>query len=345
MRCPTLSELPPPPSGKTGWPWTEEGSQLPDVMPDGSEWPRISIVTPSYNQGQFIEETIRSILLQGYPNIEYIIIDGGSTDNTLEIIKKYQQYIAYWVSEPDNGQSYALNKGFRKATGQFIGWQNSDDFYDNAAFVKTVEASLVYPNVDIIYGTTHNIDETGGFIRKYPVSAFDIHEMIPYLNMCNQSMFFRRKIFDKDNFIDEEFRHAMDLEFLVRLALKNHKFYFCPDILGYYRVHKYAKGSTQNNIALKECLTIYSWIAEDRNVVSSVKDKAILSIYGLCLDSFRQLELDTFHKGIKVLTSLSGLRHVDTKLAIKYLLSLLESNKLGKLIQLKDSLKLNLQPK
>ena len=93
-------------------------------MPDGSDWPRISIVTPSYNQGQYIEETIRSILLQGYPNLEYIIIDAGSTDQTVEIIKKYEMFLSYWVSESDNGQAHAINKGLSLCTGEIFNWIN-----------------------------------------------------------------------------------------------------------------------------------------------------------------------------------------------------------------------------
>jgi len=107
----------PSPPGKTGWPWTEETSRLPEKMSDGRPWPRISIVTPSYNQGQFIEETIRSVLLQGYPNLEYIVIDGGSSDGSVEILQEYEQWLAYWVSERDRGQADALNKGFRRASG------------------------------------------------------------------------------------------------------------------------------------------------------------------------------------------------------------------------------------
>ena len=98
-------------------------------LPEGESWPKISIVTPSYNQGQYIEETIRSVLLQNYPNLEYIIIDGGSTDNSVEIIKKYEPWISYWVSEPDQGQSHPINKGFEKATGEIFAYLNSDDLY------------------------------------------------------------------------------------------------------------------------------------------------------------------------------------------------------------------------
>ena len=131
----SLSQLPEPPNGKTGWPWTEESLRLPEHRREGDSWPRISVITPSFNQAQFIEETIRSILLQGYPNLEYFIMDGGSTDGSVEIIKKYSPWLSYWISEKDNGQSDAINRGLKMASGDFATWINSDDLLaKNALF-------------------------------------------------------------------------------------------------------------------------------------------------------------------------------------------------------------------
>jgi hypothetical protein len=127
MRCPSFAELPPPPPNRIGWPWTEESARLPERSGEPPSWPRVTIVTPSFNQGRFIEQTIRSVLLQGYPDLEYVVLDGGSSDDTLRIIKKYSQWMDCWVSEPDGGQSAAINRGLQMGSGVYAAWINSDD--------------------------------------------------------------------------------------------------------------------------------------------------------------------------------------------------------------------------
>jgi glycosyltransferase involved in cell wall biosynthesis len=134
MGFPDLIEFPRQPRKEPGWPWNVELPRYEKRMPGSSTWPKISIVTPSLNQGQFIEETIRSVLLQGYPELEYIIIDGGSSDGSVDIIRKYQDNLCFWVSETDGGQYDAINKGFAKATGEIMAWINADDKYTPWAF-------------------------------------------------------------------------------------------------------------------------------------------------------------------------------------------------------------------
>src|SRR5436190_764759 len=136
MPCPRLVEVAAPPSGKKGWPWTEESSPPPTQASPSRDWPRITIITPSFNQVQFIEETIRSILLQGYPNLEYLVLDGGSTDGSVEIIKKYSRWIDFWRSEPDGGQSAAINSGLKRGNGAYATWINSDDLLCKDALIR-----------------------------------------------------------------------------------------------------------------------------------------------------------------------------------------------------------------
>jgi len=145
------------------------------ILRKDPSYPKISVVTPSYNQAEFLERTILSVLNQNYPNLEYIIIDGGSTDGSVEIIKKYEKYLAYWVSEKDRGQAHALNKGFEKSTGDLIGWQNSDDIYLPGAFFKVAEAYKKKPNYDVYFGSVYFVDRDDKIIRGLRFLIF-----IPY---------------------------------------------------------------------------------------------------------------------------------------------------------------------
>ena len=245
MRCPTLSELPPPPAGKTGWPWTEESPPLPDRMPDGSPWPRISIVTPSYNQGQFIEETIRSVLLQGYPDLEYIVMDGGSTDDSVEIIKKYEPWLAYWVSERDKGQAYAINMGFKRATGVIVAWLNSDDVYYQTT-LQYVGQKYSVKNPDffwLVLGVDYVNYKTGETVTAFQGEWYTLGEWLyGNANPNQQGSFWAYNLFDKFGFLLEEMHYGFDKEYFMRLIANGVLFHRCEQkVSGYYRLHSDCK--------------------------------------------------------------------------------------------------------
>jgi glycosyltransferase involved in cell wall biosynthesis len=294
----------PPPLDRIGWPWTEGSTSL---AATAGEWPRISVVTPSYNQAAYLEETIRSVLLQGYPNLEYLVIDGGSNDGSVEIIKKYADYLSYWVSEKDRGQSDALNKGFRRATGDFVGWQNSDDCYGQDAFLHLVKAANQFPNIDIFYGSTQYINSKSKPLDPYPVTEFDIHRLIPFINMCNQAMFFRGEIFRSNNFIDESYQHAMDQEFFLRLALQKFQFQFTPEIRSSYRIHEASKGTLQQAICAREMGKIYSWLYADPRAPESLKRRALSVYQERCRYQFGTDQLPVFAESYLNLKQLNAL--------------------------------------
>jgi len=227
MRCPVLAEFPPPPPDKTGWPWTEETPQLPETMVDGSLWPRVSIVTPSYNQDQFIEETIRSVLLQGYPNLEYIVIDGGSTDDSVEIIKKYEPWLAYWVSEEDRGQSHAINKGFEHATGDIFAWLNSDDYYIQQALYNI---SVKFNSSNWLLGIANIVDNHDKLASINPVAKSKKH-----IDACfklptkknfptaQPAHFWSKEIWKEVGFLNEKYHYCMDLDWMIRALSKRYR--------------------------------------------------------------------------------------------------------------------------
>ncbi|OLP18791.1 hypothetical protein BST81_08610 [Leptolyngbya sp. 'hensonii'] len=333
-----LKDLPTPPPGKVGWPWTKQAPPLPQYMPNGQEWPLISIVTPSFNQDQFLEATIRSVLLQGYPRIEYIILDGGSTDQSPEIIQKYAPYLTFWVSEPDGGQAAAINRGFCMATGDLVGWQNSDDYYHHGTFRQAAELALSYPEADVLYGPTTCIDAQGIFLRPYPVSEFTIADSLPFLNVCNQAMFFRQKVFADGHFLDDRLHHVMDHEFLVRLNLLGYRFVFGPRIAGYFRYHAETKGATAFRVASDELMRLYAFIYRQPQLSRATHRKAVACMRSLCLDNFGKLRLDLFRHGVRQKLQAVGPELADLDLLVKYGLSFLGQDFLDDVKGLKSRL-------
>ena len=245
----TLKDLPPPPPGKLGWPWTTHNKLLSKKMPDGFEWPRLSIVTPSYNQGKFLEATIRSVLLQGYPNLEYIIIDGGSTDDSLEIIQKYDKYLFYWHSQKDEGQADAINQGLKQTSGEIIGWINSDDMYVKGTFYKIVKALYHHPDSIVVHGNRILINNMGDVTGWMSLPPFDPETLI--YNICSETVFWRRSVMQEVGFMNVNLQFALDLEFFCRLY-KHGKFLKLNEYLGYFRCHSENKSSRIYQIGQKE---------------------------------------------------------------------------------------------
>lgn len=184
-----------------------------------SDQPLVTIVTPSFNQARFLEATIQSVFNQTYPNIEYIIIDGGSTDNSKKIIQKYADQLAYWVSEPDKGQTEAINKGFAKATGKYLAWLNSDDTYEPHAVAEAVALLEENPELGLVYGDAHVIDENSQPMWKFPARQTDYKKLRwGYVHIPQQSAFWRADLWKRVGPLDPSFYFAMDYDLWVRLA-------------------------------------------------------------------------------------------------------------------------------
>jgi glycosyltransferase involved in cell wall biosynthesis len=183
------------------------------------KFPLVSIVTPSYNQSNYLEQTLRSVLDQEYPHIEYNVIDGGSTDRSIEIIKRYANQLAYWVSEPDEGQTDAINKGFNYAHGDIFAWLNSDDLYRQGAVAEAVAYFSDHPEVGMVYSDADYIDDSGKVIGHFPAAQTDYRRLRRgYVHIPQQTTFFRARLWHIAGPLDPTFYFAMDYDLWVRIA-------------------------------------------------------------------------------------------------------------------------------
>ena len=243
MRAPSLKDLPDPPPAKTGWPWTEQSDFFSASGEMKQVLPKFSVVTPSFNQGRYIEETIRSVLLQGYPDFEYIVIDGGSADETVEIIKKYSRWIHAWVSEADRGQSDAINKGFGKASGDFFGFVNSDDMLEKDALASVARCYLENGRPPFIVGDCLIFDETGPkrlFDKWWPENME--HYLQAFGNTLPQpSSFWRKDLHRRVGGFDPFLHYVFDQEFFLKIGLEGVRPFFLEKTLSRYRDHMETK--------------------------------------------------------------------------------------------------------
>ncbi len=219
---------------------------------------KVSVVTPSFNQGRFIRATIDSVLGQGCESLEYFVVDGGSQDETVSVLREYGNNLS-WVSERDKGQTDAINKGMRQATGDIVAYLNSDDVYLPGTLNKVVDIFQRHPQVDFIYGDFHAIDEKGDLI--------DVIRTIPYVPdillydcnyICQPASFYRRSLLDKIGLFDDSLRFLMDYEFFLRASKRRVGFHFHPEALSAIRFHGDCKTLSDG---------VYPWAVERQRII------------------------------------------------------------------------------
>ncbi|MDY6987431.1 MAG: glycosyltransferase family 2 protein [Thermodesulfobacteriota bacterium] len=240
-------------------------------MPHDETWPQISIVTPSYNQGEFIEETIRSVLLQAYPAVEYIIIDGGSTDESVEIIKKYEPWLSHWVSEPDRGQSHGINKGLALATGKILAWLNSDDYLLPGALRAVAEAYGKAPDAGGWFGICQRVTRDGGLISVRHPNRLDLEGLADKSQnwVMQPACFFSAEVWKICGPLDTSLSFAMDFDLWLKIA-GNRRIEKIDAVLAAARVHEDAKTRAQRGIMFAEIWTVQVRHGFERMAISQM---------------------------------------------------------------------------
>jgi glycosyltransferase involved in cell wall biosynthesis len=220
--------------------------------------PLVTIATPSYNQGDYLEETIQSVLAQDYDRIEYIVIDGGSTDNSLDIIKQYASKLAYWVSEPDKGQTDAINKGFAKANGEIFAWINSDDIYSPRAVSEAVDYLTSHPEIGMVYGDLDFIDSNGNVIGKFHARQTNFKKLLRgFVHIPQPSAFFRADLWRRVGPLDPSFFFAMDYDLWTRIAKISSMIYLPGRAWAKFRLHEGGKTVNADERCWPEMLRVY----------------------------------------------------------------------------------------
>ncbi len=220
--------------------------------------PTVSIITPSFNQARYLEATIQSVLSQDYPRIEFIIVDGGSTDGSVDVIKKYAGKLAWWVSEKDRGQTDAINKGFARAKGDVLAWLNSDDTYEPRAVGQAVKYLLDHPEVGMVYADCNYINEEGRVIGKFPAAQTDLARLRRgYVHIPQQTMFFRAELWKQIAPLDSSFYFAMDYDLWTRIASRAELKYLAGRTWANFRIHTSGKTIAADDRCWPEMIRVH----------------------------------------------------------------------------------------
>jgi glycosyltransferase involved in cell wall biosynthesis len=228
-------------------------------MSNHNSQPLVSVVTPSYNQAEFLEDTIRSVLAQDYPGIEYLIVDGGSTDGSVDIIQKYSSELAWWVSEPDEGQASAINKGMSNAKGEIVAWLNSDDLYLPGAVRQAVEAFQATPKAGMVFGNAVTIDAEGCPIKELVFPDWELKDLVGFRIICQPAVFMRRALFEQVAGLDLEYHYMLDHHLWIRIASEE-PIQHVSSIWAAARHHETAKNVSQAAGFGRESFEVLDWI-------------------------------------------------------------------------------------
>ena len=234
----TVDDLPPPPPGKTGWPWTEGSASVPDALPKGGAWPKITVAASSYNQAQFIEEAIRSVLLQGYPNLEYIVVDDCSTDNSVAVIERYREHLTYWVNPSNRGAANVVNQGWAEASSGILGRLSSDDAYRPRTLEHVADTFHRNPECLVVSGAIDLIDIDSRTIMSRGPRSFDAANILGGRSApWTIATFFERQVLEEVGGLSESLRHVADWDFSIRVARRysSDKFVYLPGALAAVR--------------------------------------------------------------------------------------------------------------
>lgn len=241
----------------------------------------VSIITPSFNQASYLEQTIRSVLNQDYADIEYIVIDGGSTDGSVEIIKKYASRLAYWVSEKDSGQADAINKGMARAKGEIIAWINSDDYYWPSVVAFAVKAFDKNPDALLIYADMLAMDEHGQTFNLFRYPQLTLEDLLSFQIIGQPAVFMRRAAFEKAGGLDTSFHFLLDHHLWIRIAAQG-RILHVPQMWAAARYHAEAKNRAKASEFGREAFRILQFVEQDANLaptLAKIKRRATASAH------------------------------------------------------------------
>ena len=293
MRAPTLDELPAPPPGKTGWPWTLDAATQESIrraQTESGSWPKISITTPGFNHGKYIEETIRSILLQGYPNLEYFVHDGGSKDETVSILKKYEPWLAGWVSAKDGGQTDAINKGWKRSTGEIIGYLNSDDWYYPGAFFEAARVFKADPKAMWVCGQVDNCWSPEKISKRHEPHTTGLVELLGRKDYGyhQPGMFWRRELVEKVGHFDLEMQYSFCPDFWARSLIAGFTPVNIQKPFAGFRLHE----------SSKTVGSLHRFLAQDWIVFDRYADKLSAAERKLARRWLREFEASSLHDSV-----------------------------------------------